>query len=309
MEFYNDFIELIGHTPLLKLNHIKQNNQLSANIFTKLEYYNPAGSIKDRVAKQMIEDALKDGKIKKGATIIEPTSGNTGIGLCAVGATLGFEVIIVMPDTMSEERRIIMKAFGAKLVLTPGNEGMAGAIIKAEELAKQIPNSFIPGQFITSSNARAHKLSTGPEIDKQLDGKIDILVAGVGTGGTITGVGQYLKEKYSDVKVIAVEPADSPVLSTGKKGAHKIQGIGAGFIPDALDTSIYDEIITIQTEEAYEAARELAKTEGILVGISSGAALYAAKRIAKRSENNNKNIVVILPDGGDRYLSTDLFQL
>lgn len=308
MEFYNNFNELVGHTPILKLNHIKQNNQLAADIYAKLEYYNPAGSIKDRVAKQMIEDAIKDGKIKEDATIIEPTSGNTGIGLCAAGATLGFKVIIVMPDTMSEERRTIMKAFGAELVLSPGSKGMTGAIEKAQELAKQIPNSFIPGQFVTPSNARAHKLSTGPEIDRQLDGQIDILVAGVGTGGTITGVGQYLKEKYPHVQVIAVEPTDSAILSSGKAGAHKLQGIGAGFIPDVLDTSIYDEIILIKTDEAYEAARELAKTEGILVGISSGAALYAAKIVAKRSENKNKNIVVILPDGGDRYLSTDLFK-
>ncbi|MEG0367487.1 MAG: cysteine synthase A [Coprobacillus sp.] len=307
MEFYNHLSELIGHTPILKLNHIKENNQLSANIFAKLEYYNPAGSIKDRVAKQMIEDAIEDGRIQEGATIIEPTSGNTGIGLCAVGATLGFDVIIVMPDTMSEERRTIMKAFGAKLVLTPGAKGMAGAISKAEELAQEIPNSFIPGQFVTPSNAKAHRLTTGPEIDHQLDGNIDILVAGVGTGGTISGVGQYLKNKYPHVQVVAVEPADSPVLSEGKSGPHGIQGIGAGFIPEALDTSIYDEIITIQTQEAYEGAREIAKTEGILVGISSGAALYAAMKIAKRSENKNKNIVVILPDGGDRYLSTDLF--
>ena len=308
MKVNHSFIELVGHTPMLQLHHIQENNNLEGNLFAKLEYYNPAGSVKDRVAKQMIEDALASGKIKPGATLIEPTSGNTGIGLCAVGTTLGFNVIIIMPDTMSEERRTLMKAFGAKLILTPGKEGMKGAIAKAEEIAKETPNSFIPSQFTNPSNVKAHMLSTGPEIDEQLDGKIDILVAGIGTGGTITGTGQYLKEKYPHVKVIAVEPVDSPVLSQGRAGPHKLQGIGAGFVPDILNTSLYDDIITVTTEDAFSATRELAKTEGVLVGISSGAALHAAKQIASLKENANKNIVVILPDGGDRYLSTDLFK-
>lgn len=307
MVVYHQLSELIGHTPMLQLHRIQEKNQLQANLFAKLEYYNPAGSIKDRVAKQMIMDAIEEGKLHPGATIIEPTSGNTGIGICAVGTTLGFHVIIVMPETMSEERQKLMKAFGAKVVLTPGSKGMSGAIEKAEELAKDIPGSFIPGQFINPSNPKAHLLSTGPEIDEQMDGKIDILVAGVGTGGTITGIGQYLKKKHPHMKVIAVEPADSPVISEGKIGPHQIQGIGANFIPDILDQNIYDEVMTIKTNDAFEAARELAKTEGILVGISSGAALHIGKVLAAREENKDKNIVMILPDGGDRYLSTDLF--
>lgn len=307
MVVYHQLSELIGHTPMLQLHRIQEKNQLQANLFAKLEYYNPAGSIKDRVAKQMIMDAIEEGKLHPGATIIEPTSGNTGIGICAVGTTLGFHVIIVMPETMSEERQKLMKAFGAKLVLTPGSKGMSGAIEKAEELAKDIPGSFIPGQFINPSNPKAHLLSTGPEIDEQMDGKIDILVAGVGTGGTITGIGQYLKKKHPHMKVIAVEPADSPVISEGKVGPHQIQGIGANFIPDILDQNIYDEVMTITTNDAFEAARELAKTEGILVGISSGAALHIGKVLAAKEENKDKNIVMILPDGGDRYLSTDLF--
>lgn len=307
MVVYHQLSELIGHTPMLQLHRIQEKNQLQANLFAKLEYYNPAGSIKDRVAKQMIMDAIEEGRLHPGATIIEPTSGNTGIGICAVGTTLGFHVIIVMPETMSEERQKLMKAFGAKVVLTPGSKGMSGAIEKAEELAKDIPGSFIPGQFINPSNPKAHLLSTGPEIDEQMDGKIDILVAGVGTGGTITGIGQYLKKKHPHMKVIAVEPADSPVMSEGKIGPHQIQGIGANFIPDILDQNIYDEVMTITTNDAFEAARELAKTEGILVGISSGAALHIGKVLAAREENKDKNIVMILPDGGDRYLSTDLF--
>ena len=308
MQVYHRFDELIGHTPMLQLHRIQEKHQLTGNLFAKLEYYNPAGSVKDRVAKQMIEDALDSGQLTEGATIIEPTSGNTGIGLCAVGATLGFHVIIVMPDSMSEERKILMKAFGADLVLTPGKEGMQGAIHKAKALAKEIPNSFIPGQFVNPSNPKAHFLSTGPEIDEQLDGKVDIFVAGVGTGGTLTGNAQYLKQKHPDVKIVAVEPADSPVLSKGKAGTHQIQGIGANFVPEILDTDIIDEIHTITTQDAYQAARELAKTEGILVGISAGAALHVAKTLACLQDNQGKNIVVLLPDGGDRYLSTDLFK-
>lgn len=307
MKVYHEFNELIGHTPILQLHRFQAALQLKGNIFAKLEYYNPAGSIKDRVAKQMIMDAIEDGTLKPGATIIEPTSGNTGIGICAVGATLGFRVIIVMPETMSEERKKLMKAYGAQLVLTPGSEGMSGAIAKAEALAKEIPNSFIPGQFINPSNPKAHLLSTGPEIDEQMDGQIDILVAGIGTGGTITGIGQYLKERHPHMKIVGVEPADSPVITKGKAGPHMIQGIGANFIPDILDQQIYDDIMTITTNDAFEAARELAKREGILVGISSGAALHIAKVLASKDENKDKNIVVILPDSGDRYLSTDLF--
>lgn len=308
MNVYHNFNELIGHTPMLELHNTKKIKQLKGNLFAKLEYYNPAGSIKDRVARQMIEDAIEEGLLKPGATIIEPTSGNTGIGLCAVGATLGYKVIIVMPDSMSEERKILMKAFGAQLVLTPGSEGMKGAIAKAEELAKEIPNSFIPGQFVNPSNPKAHLLSTGPEIDEQMDGHVDILVAGVGTGGTISGIGQYLKEKHPNMKVIAVEPDDSPVLTKGISGPHQIQGIGANFIPEILDLDIIDEIKTIKTDDAYQAARDLAKNEGILVGISSGAALHIGEVLASKEENKDKNIVVILPDGGDRYLSTDLFK-
>jgi cysteine synthase A len=307
MNIYHSFNDLVGHTPIMQLHHIEEQNHLKAHLFVKLEYYNPAGSIKDRVAKQMILDAMNCGQLKPGATIIEPTSGNTGIGLCAVGATLGFQVIIVMPETMSEERKKLMSAFGAQLILTPGSEGMSGAIAKAEALAKDIPNSFIPGQFVNPSNPKAHYLSTGPEIDEQMNGQIDILVAGIGTGGTISGIGQYLKSKHPHMKVVAVEPADSPVITQGKAGPHQIQGIGANFIPEILDQDIYDEIMTITTDDAFEAARELAKREGILVGISSGAALHIGKVLAYKDENKDKNIVVILPDGGDRYLSTDLF--
>ncbi|MFR7589955.1 MAG: cysteine synthase A [Longibaculum sp.] len=307
MEVYHHFNELVGHTPMLQLHNIQESHQLYGNLFAKLEYYNPAGSIKDRVAKQMILDAIKEGKLKPGATIIEPTSGNTGIGICAVASSMGYPVIIVMPETMSEERKKLMKAYGAKLVLTPGQEGMSGAIKKAEELTQEIPNSIIAGQFINPSNPKAHFLSTGPEIDQQMDGQIDILVAGIGTGGTITGIGQYLKAKHPDMKVIAIEPADSPLISQGKAGPHQIQGIGANFIPEILDRDIYDEVMTITSEDAYQAARELAKKEGILVGISSGAALAIGKKLASQKENQGKNIVMILPDGGDRYLSTDLF--
>ena len=308
MKVYHSLTDLIGHTPMLQLHHIEDKEKLQGKLFAKLEYYNPAGSVKDRVAKQMILDAMEEGKLKPGSTIIEPTSGNTGIGLCAVGTTLGFNVIIVMPDTMSEERRTLMKAYGAKLVLTPGKDGMSGAIQKAEELAKEIPNSFIAGQFVNPNNPKAHILSTGPEIDEQMDGHIDIFIAGVGTGGTITGIGQYLKQKYPHTKVIAVEPSDSPVLTKGQAGPHKLQGIGANFIPEILDTSIYDEVVTVSTDEAFQATRQLAKDEGILVGISSGAALHVGIELAKIDENKDKNIVVLLPDGGDRYLSTELFK-
>lgn len=308
MKVYHSLTDLIGHTPMLELHHIEDKEKLKGKLFAKLEYYNPAGSVKDRVAKQMIIDAMADGTLKPNATIIEPTSGNTGIGLCAVGTTLGFQVIIVMPETMSQERRTLMKAYGAKLVLTPGKDGMAGAIAKAQKLAKEIPNSFIPGQFVNPSNPKTHMLSTGPEIDEQMDGHIDFFVAGVGTGGTITGVGQYLKQKHPNMKVIAVEPFDSPILTQGKAGPHKIQGIGANFVPEILNTSIYDEVVTVTTDNAFEAARQLAKNEGILVGISSGAALHVAKELARKEENKDKNIVVLLPDGGDRYLSTDLFK-
>ena len=308
MKIYQDFIELVGQTPMLKLNKIEKKDQLHGHIYAKLESYNPAGSVKDRVAKQILMDAIKSGQLQPGATIIEPTSGNTGIGLSAIGRTLGFEVIIVMPETMSEERRTLMKAYGAKLILTPGKEGMQGALDKAKQLSQEIPNSFIAGQFTNPSNPKAHYLYTGPEIDEQMDGQIDILVAGIGTGGTITGVGQYLKEKYPHVHIVAVEPQDSPLLSKGKAGPHKLQGIGANFIPDILDTHIYDEIITVSTDEAFQAAKEISSTEGVLVGISSGAALHVAKQLAKKEENQDKNIVVIFPDGGDRYLSTDLYK-
>lgn len=308
MKIYHSIQEMVGQTPILQLHHIEKLEQTQAHLFAKLEYYNPAGSVKDRVARGMLLDALESGKLQPGATIIEPTSGNTGIGLCAIGAALGFEVIIVMPDTMSEERRKLMKAFGAKLVLTPGQEGMTGAIDKAKALAKDIPQSFIPSQFTNPSNPKAHYLSTGPEINEQMDGKVDIFVAGVGTGGTISGVGQYLKEKNPQVQIIAVEPKDSPLLSNGQTGPHQLQGIGANFVPETLDTHIYDQIITVSTDEAFEAARQLAQKEGILTGISSGAALYAAKTLAKHPENKDKNIVVLLPDGGDRYLSTALYE-
>ena len=308
MKIYHSIQEMVGQTPILQLHHIEKLEQTQAHLFAKLEYYNPAGSVKDPVARGMLLDALESGKIQPGATIIEPTSGNTGIGLCAIGTALGFEVIIVMPDTMSEERRKLMKAFGAKLVLTPGQEGMTGAINKAKALAKDIPHSFIPSQFTNPSNPKAHYLSTGPEMNEQMDGKVDIFVAGVGTGGTISGVGQYLKEKNPQVQIIAVEPKDSPLLSNGQTGSHQLQGIGANFVPETLDTHIYDQIITVSTEEAFEAARQLAQKEGILTGISSGAALYAAKTLAKQPENKDKNIVVLLPDGGDRYLSTALYE-
>ena len=281
---------------------------MKADVLAKLEYFNPAGSVKDRIAKEMIQDALEKGLINENTTLIEPTSGNTGIGLSAVATALNLKIIITMPETMSVERRNLMKAYGAELVLTPGSEGMKGAIAKAKELASQIENSFIPGQFENPANPTAHYKTTGPEIYEQTEGKVDIFVAGVGTGGTISGIGKYLKEKNPEVKVVAVEPASSPVLSTGKGGAHKIQGIGAGFVPETLDTKIYDEIITVENEDAFATGKEMAKTEGILVGISSGAALYAAVEVAKRPENEGKTIVVLLPDNGDRYYSTALFQ-
>lgn len=304
-KIYSSADQLIGHTPLLELTHIEEG--LGARILAKLEYFNPAGSVKDRVAKAMLDDAEQSGKLKKGSVIIEPTSGNTGIGLASVAAARGYRIIIVMPETMSVERRQIMKAYGAELVLTEGAKGMKGAIEKADELAKEIPNSFIPGQFVNPANPAAHKASTGPEIWEDTDGKVDIFVAGVGTGGTVTGVGEYLKTKNPNVKIVAVEPASSPVLSKGTAGAHKIQGIGAGFIPETLNTKVYDEVIAVENEAAFEAGREIGKKEGVLVGISSGAALWAAKELAKRPENKGKTIVALLPDTGDRYLSTALF--
>lgn len=304
----NSFLDLVGNTPLVRVNNLIKKDELKADVLAKLEYFNPAGSVKDRIAKEMILDALEKGLINKNTTLIEPTSGNTGIGLSAVATALNLKIIITMPETMSVERRNLMKAYGAELVLTPGSEGMKGAIAKAKELASQIENSFIPGQFENPANPTAHYKTTGPEIYEQTEGKVDIFVAGVGTGGTISGIGKYLKEKNPEVKVVAVEPASSPVLSTGKGGAHKIQGIGAGFVPETLDTKIYDEIITVENEDAFATGKEMAKTEGILVGISSGAALYAAKELAKREENAGKIIVVLLPDGGDRYLSTPLIQ-
>ena len=304
----NSFLDLVGNTPLVRVNNLIKKDELKADVLAKLEYFNPAGSVKDRIAKEMILDALEKGLINENTTLIEPTSGNTGIGLSAVATALNLKIIITMPETMSVERRNLMKAYGAELVLAPGSEGMKGAIAKAKELASQIENSFIPGQFENPANPTAHYKTTGPEIYEQTEGKVDIFVAGVGTGGTISGIGKYLKEKNPEVKVVAVEPASSPVLSTGKGGAHKIQGIGAGFVPETLDTNIYDEIITVENEDAFAAGKEMAKTEGILVGISSGAALYAAKELAKREENVGKTIVVLLPDGGDRYLSTPLIQ-
>lgn len=307
MAVYNSALDLVGNTPLLKANNFIKANNLQADIYAKLEYFNPAGSVKDRIAKAIIEDAEEKGILKEGSVIIEPTSGNTGIGLASVATVKGYRIIITMPETMSVERRNLMKAYGAELVLTDGSKGMKGAIAKAEELSAEIPNSFIAGQFVNPVNPATHKASTGPEIWKDTDGKVDIFVAGVGTGGTISGTGSYLKEQNPDVKIVAVEPASSPVLSKGTAGPHKIQGIGAGFIPDILDTNIYDEIIAIENEDAFEAGREFAKTEGILVGISSGAALWAAKELAKREENKGKTIVVLLPDTGDRYLSTPLF--
>lgn len=307
-EVKNSFLDLVGNTPLVRVNNLIKKDELKADVLAKLEYFNPAGSVKDRIAKEMIQDALEKGLINENTTLIEPTSGNTGIGLSAVATALNLKIIITMPETMSVERRNLMKAYGAELVLTPGSEGMKGAIVKAKELASQIENSFIPGQFENPANPTAHYKTTGPEIYEQTEGKVDIFVAGVGTGGTISGIGKYLKEKNPEVKVVAVEPASSPVLSTGKGGAHKIQGIGAGFVPETLDTKIYDEIITVENEDAFATGKEMAKTEGILVGISSGAALYAAKELAKREENAGKTIVVLLPDGGDRYLSTPLIQ-
>lgn len=304
----NSFLDLVGNTPIVRVNNLIKKDELKADVLAKLEYFNPAGSVKDRIAKEMILDALEKGLINENTTLIEPTSGNTGIGLSAVATALNLKIIITMPETMSVERRNLMKAYGAELVLTPGSEGMKGAIAKAKELASQIENSFIPGQFENPANPTAHYKTTGPEIYEQTEGKVDIFVAGVGTGGTISGIGKYLKEKNPEVKVVAVEPASSPVLSTGKGGAHKIQGIGAGFVPDTLDTKIYDEIITVENEDAFASGKEVAKTEGILIVISSGAAIQAAKELAKREENKGKTIVVLLPDGGDRYLSTPLIQ-
>ena len=307
MAIYKSLTELVGKTPILELTHIEEAEGLKAKLLAKLEYFNPAGSVKDRIAKQMIEDAEEEGLLKEGSTIIEPTSGNTGIGLAAIAAARGYRIIITMPETMSIERRKLMKAYGAELVLTEGAKGMKGAIARAEELAREIPNSFIPGQFINPSNPKAHKLTTGPEIWEDTDGDVDIFIAGVGTGGTITGTGEYLKSKNSDVQVIAVEPSDSPVLSGGQPGPHKIQGIGAGFVPEVLDTTIYDEIMPITSEDAFAAGRLLGAKEGILVGISAGAALHAGIELAKKPENEGKVIVVLLPDTGDRYLSTPLF--
>ena len=304
-KIYSSADQLIGHTPLLELTHIEEG--LGAKILGKLEYFNPAGSVKDRVAKAMLDDAEQSGKLKAGSVIIEPTSGNTGIGLASVAAARGYRIIIVMPETMSVERRQIMKAYGAELVLTEGAKGMKGAIEKADELAKEIPNSFIPGQFVNPANPAAHKATTGPEIWEDTDGKVDIFVAGVGTGGTVSGVGEFLKSKNPNVKIVAVEPASSPVLTKGTAGAHKIQGIGAGFVPETLNTKVYDEVIAVENEAAFEAGREIGKKEGVLVGISSGAALWAAKELAKRPENKGKTIVALLPDTGDRYLSTALF--
>ena len=306
-KIYKDATELIGNTPLVEFNHIEKKEGLNAKILAKLEYFNPAGSVKDRIAKEMIEDAERKGILKPGATIIEPTSGNTGIGLASIATAKGYKAIIVMPETMSVERRNIIKAYGAEIVLTEGAKGMKGAIAKAEELSKEIPDSFVAGQFVNPANPEAHRKTTGPEIWNDTDGKVDIFVAGVGTGGTVTGVGEYLKQQNPDIKVVAVEPATSPVLSKGTAGAHKIQGIGAGFVPDTLNTKIYDEIITIDNDAAFEGSKEIASIEGILVGISSGAAFVAAKELAKRPENAGKTIVVLLPDSGDRYYSTPLF--
>ena len=306
-KIYTSADQLIGRTPLLELTHLEQEYELKAKLYAKLEYFNPAGSVKDRVAKMMLDDAEKEGKLTKDSVIIEPTSGNTGIGLASVAAARGYRIIIVMPDTMSVERRQLMKAYGAELVLSDGAKGMKGAIAKANELAEEIPNSFIPGQFVNPSNPKAHYETTGPEIWEDTEGKVDYFVAGVGTGGTVTGVGKYLKEKNPAVKVVAVEPATSAVLSTGVAGAHKIQGIGAGFVPEILDTTIYDEIIPVANEDAFALGKKIGTSEGVLVGISSGAAVWAALEVAKRPENEGRNIVVLLPDTGDRYLSTPLF--
>ena len=306
-QIYTSADQLIGKTPLLELTHLEKRFGLKARLLAKLEYFNPAGSVKDRAAKAMLDDAEASSRLKPGSVIIEPTSGNTGIGLAAVAAARGYRIIIVMPDTMSVERRQLMKAYGAELVLSDGTTGMSGAIAKADELAAQIPDSFIPGQFVNPANAKAHYESTGPEIFEDTDGEVDIFVAGVGTGGTITGVGEYLKSKKPDVKIVAVEPASSPVLSNGTAGAHKIQGIGAGFVPELLNTAVYDEVIPVQNEDAFAIGRLIGQQEGVLVGISSGAAVSAAIELAKRPENEGKTIVVLLPDTGDRYLSTPLF--
>ena len=306
-KIYTSADQLIGSTPLLELTHIEKKHDLKAKVLAKLEYFNPAGSVKDRIAKAMIDDAEAKGLLNADSVIIEPTSGNTGIGLASVAAARGYRIIIVMPETMSVERRQLMKAYGAELVLTEGAKGMKGAIAKADELAKEIPNSFIPGQFVNAANPKAHFETTGPEIFADTDGDVDIFVAGVGTGGTVTGVGQYLKSKKPEVKVVAVEPKSSAVLSTGVAGSHKIQGIGAGFVPDVLDTKIYDEIIPVENDDAFATGKEIGKSEGVLVGISSGAAVWAAIELAKRPENKGKTIVVLLPDTGDRYLSTPLF--
>ncbi len=307
MKVYEKVTDLIGKTPLVKLTNYIKENELEADIYAKLELFNPAGSVKDRIALAMINDAEEKGLLKKGSVIIEPTSGNTGIGLASVAAARGYRIILTMPETMSVERRNLLKAYGAELVLTDGANGMKGAIAKAEELSKEIPNSFIPGQFVNPANPAIHRATTGPEIWDDTDGKVDIFVAGVGTGGTVSGVGEYLKSKNPNVKVVAVEPAGSPVLTKGVSGPHKIQGIGAGFVPDTLDTKVYDEIIAVENEDAFKTGREIARKEGVLVGISSGAAVYAASVLAKRPENKGKIIVALLPDNGDRYLSTPMF--
>ena len=307
-KIYNGALELVGNTPLVEVKNIEEELGLEARILVKLEYFNPAGSVKDRIAKAMIEDAEEKGLLKEGSVIIEPTSGNTGIGLASIAAVKGYRIILTMPETMSVERRNILKAYGAEIVLTECAKGMKGAIEKADELAKEIPGSYIPGQFVNPANPEVHRKTTGPEIWKDTDGEVDLFIAGVGTGGTVTGIGEYLKEQNPDVKVIAIEPATSPVLSQGHGGAHKIQGIGAGFVPDVLNTKIYDEVFPVENEKAFEYGKELAKAEGIITGISSGAALYAAVEVAKRSENEGKTIVVLLPDNGDRYYSTALFQ-